>query len=231
MSATEVETAQLQSGIISSDIVTSMAASLFAENSSASTDFMNNKTSVTVSDTNAESFECASTTAGILTTEYGATKSNTVSINGGISLNYTVTTPLFYTTDHLSDMEVEASVLQSSFISSDLDTSMSTLNIAEESIASTDIISIETVVSQWYNCCIIWICSNNCWHFTNIVWFYFRTFSYLSINKCPCHDLFWNELYTYRYKVLYIECRVVLFTHRHTWIVLWFRLWYKCHIG
>jgi hypothetical protein len=136
LSATEVETAQLQSGIISSDFVTSMAASLFAENSSASTDFMNNKTSVTVSDTHAESFEGASTTADILTTEYGATKSNTVSINGRISLNYTVTTPLFYTTDHLSDMEVEASVLQSSFISSDLDTSMSTLNIAEESTVS-----------------------------------------------------------------------------------------------
>jgi hypothetical protein len=34
-----------------------MAASLFAENSSVSTDFVNNKTFVTVSDTNAESFE------------------------------------------------------------------------------------------------------------------------------------------------------------------------------
>jgi hypothetical protein len=44
-------------------------------------------------------------------------------------------------------MEVEASVLQSSFISFDLDTSILTLNNAEESIASTDIISIETVVS------------------------------------------------------------------------------------
>jgi hypothetical protein len=44
-------------------------------------------------------------------------------------------------------MEVEASVLQSSFISSDLATSIPTLNNAEESIASTDIISIETVVS------------------------------------------------------------------------------------
>jgi hypothetical protein len=103
---------------------------------------------VTVSDTHAESFEGASTTAGILATEYGATKSNTVSINGGISLNYTVTTPLFYTTDQLSDMEVETSVLQSSFISSDLDTSIPTLNIAEESIASTDIINIETVVTD-----------------------------------------------------------------------------------
>ena len=147
LSATEVETAQLQSGIISSDFVTSMAASSFADNSSVSTEFMNNKTSVTVSDTNAESFEGASTTAGILATEYGATKSNTVSFNGGISLNYTVTTPLFYTTDQLSDMEVESSVLQSSFISSDLDTSIPTLNIAEDSIASTDIISIETVVT------------------------------------------------------------------------------------
>jgi hypothetical protein len=142
LSATEVETAQLQSGIISSDFVTFMAASSFAKYSSVSTDFMNNKTSVTVSDTTAESFEGASTTAGNLATEYGSTKSNTVSINGGISLNYTVATPLFYTTDQLSDMEVEASVLQSSFISSDLDTSIPTFNIAEESIASTDIIRI-----------------------------------------------------------------------------------------
>ena len=105
--ATEVETAQLQSGIISSDFVTSMAGSSCAEHSIVSTDFTNNKTSVTVSDTNAESFEGASTTAGILTTEYGATKNNTVSINCGISLSYTVTTPLFYATDQLSDMEVE----------------------------------------------------------------------------------------------------------------------------
>jgi hypothetical protein len=45
LSATEVETAQLQSGIISSDFVTSMAVSLFAENSSVSTDFMSNKIS------------------------------------------------------------------------------------------------------------------------------------------------------------------------------------------
>ena len=44
-------------------------------------------------------------------------------------------------------MEAEASVQQSSFISSDLDTSIPTFNIAEESIASTDIISIETVVT------------------------------------------------------------------------------------
>ena len=69
LSAAAVETDQLQSGIISSDFVTSMTASSFAENSSVSTDFMTNKTSVTVSDTNAELFEGASTTAGILTTE------------------------------------------------------------------------------------------------------------------------------------------------------------------
>ena len=51
-------------------------------------------------------------------------------------------------------MEVEASVLQSSFITYDLDTFIPTLNIAEESIASTDIISIETVVSV-NECCVI----------------------------------------------------------------------------
>jgi hypothetical protein len=91
--------AQLQSGIISSDFVTSVAASSFAENSSVPTDFMNNKTAVIVSDTTTESFDGLLTTDGILTTEYDATKSNTVYINSVLSLNYTVTTPLFYTTD------------------------------------------------------------------------------------------------------------------------------------
>ena len=99
LSATEVETAQLQSGIISSDFVTSVAASSFAENSSVPTDFMNNKTAVIVSDTTTESFDGVLTTDGILTTEYDATKINTVYINSVLSLNYTVTTPLFYTTD------------------------------------------------------------------------------------------------------------------------------------
>jgi len=147
LSATEVETAQFQSGIISSDFVTSVAASSFAENSSVPTDFMNNKTVMIVSGTITESFEGVSTTDGILTTEYDATKSNTVSINSVLSLNYTITTPLFYTTDLLPATEVETPVLQSSFISADSGTSMPSLNIAEESRASTDIISIETVVT------------------------------------------------------------------------------------
>jgi hypothetical protein len=58
--------------VVSNDacIEVSKSDSLFAENSSVSTDFVNNKTSVTVSDTHAESFEGASTTAGILATEY-----------------------------------------------------------------------------------------------------------------------------------------------------------------
>ena len=147
LSATEAETAQLQSGIISSDFVTSVASSSFAENSSVPTDFMKNKTAVIVSDTTTESFEGVSTTDGILTTEYHATKSNTVSINSVLSLNYTVTTPLFYTTDLLPATEVETPVLQSSFISANTGTSMPSLNIAEKSRASTDIISIETVAT------------------------------------------------------------------------------------
>ena len=147
LSATEVETAQLQSGIILSDFATSVAASLFADNSSVPTDFVNNKTAVIVSDTTTESFEGASTTDGILTTEYDSTKSNTVSINDVLSLSYTVTTPLFYTTDLSPATEVETPVLQSSFISADTGTSMPSLNIAEEARASTDKISIETVVT------------------------------------------------------------------------------------
>jgi hypothetical protein len=50
-------TAQLQSGIISSDFVTSVAASSFAENLSVPTNFMNNKTAVIVSDTTTESLK------------------------------------------------------------------------------------------------------------------------------------------------------------------------------
>ena len=147
LSATEVETAQRESGIISSDFVTSVAASSFAENSSVPTDFMNNKTAVIVSDTTTESFEGVSTIDDILTTEYDATKSNTVSINSVLSLIYAVTTPLFYTTYILPATEVETPVLQSSFISADSGTSLPSLNIAEKSRASTDIISIETVVT------------------------------------------------------------------------------------
>ena len=108
---------------------------------------MNNKTAVIVSDTTTESFDGVLTTDGILTTEYDATKSNTVYINSVLSLNYTVTTPLFYTTDILPATEVETPMLQSSFISADTSTSMLPLNIAEGSRASTDIISIETVVT------------------------------------------------------------------------------------
>jgi hypothetical protein len=48
---TEVETALLHSGIISSDFVTSMQASLLAKNSSVSMDLISNNTAVTVDDT------------------------------------------------------------------------------------------------------------------------------------------------------------------------------------
>ena len=147
LSATEVETSVLHSDIISSDFATSMQASLLAKNSSVSMDLMNNKTVMIVSGITIESFEGVSTTYGILTTEYKATKSNAVSINSVLSLNYTVTTPLFYATDLLPTREVETPVLQYSCISIDYDTSMTSLNIAEESRASTDIISIGTVVT------------------------------------------------------------------------------------
>jgi hypothetical protein len=45
-SATEVETVLLHSGIISSDFVTSMPASLLAKNSSVSMDLMSNNTTL-----------------------------------------------------------------------------------------------------------------------------------------------------------------------------------------
>ena len=147
LSATDVETAQLQSGIISSDFVTSVAALSFAENASVPTDLMNNKIIMIVSGTTTEFLGGISTTDGILTTEYNVTKCNIVFINSVLFLNYTVTTPLCYTTDLFSAMEVETPVLQSSFISADPGTTMPSLNIAEESRASTDIISIATVVT------------------------------------------------------------------------------------
>lgn len=85
-SVTEVETALLKSGIISIDIVTSMSASLFAENSSVPTDLINSKTAVTVIYTAVGSLKGVSTPDVILTTEYGATISNTFSFNSVISL-------------------------------------------------------------------------------------------------------------------------------------------------
>ena len=55
LSATEVETALLHSGIISSNFITSMQASLLVNNSSVSMDLMSNNTAVTVGDTTAAS--------------------------------------------------------------------------------------------------------------------------------------------------------------------------------
>ena len=86
LSATEVETALLKFGIISIDFVTSMSASLFAENSSVPTDLINSKTAVTVGYTAVGSLKGVSTTDGILANEYGATISNTFSFNSSIGL-------------------------------------------------------------------------------------------------------------------------------------------------
>ena len=62
---TGVETHVPQSSFISSDLDTSMQASLLTTNSSFSLDLMSNNTTVAVSDKTAGSFESASTTAGI----------------------------------------------------------------------------------------------------------------------------------------------------------------------
>ena len=93
--------------------------------------------------TTTESFEGLSTTEVILTTEF-MTLRKAIPF---LSLNYTVTIPLLYATALLPATEVKTPVLQSSFTSADSETSMPSLNIAEESRASTDIISIETVVT------------------------------------------------------------------------------------
>jgi hypothetical protein len=110
-------------------------------------DLISTNIAMTVSDTNAASLEDASTTTGILTTAFDSATSNIISINSLITHSSIVTTPLFYTTDPLSATEVETPVLQSSFISDDSGTSVPSMNIAEESRASTDIISIETVLT------------------------------------------------------------------------------------
>jgi hypothetical protein len=122
-SATEVETVLLHSGIISSDFVTSMPASLLAKNSSVSMDLMSNNTTVTVGDTTAASTEDASTTTAILKTTFDSATSNTASIDSLIIHSSIATTPLFYATDKLSATEVETAQLQSGIISSDFATS------------------------------------------------------------------------------------------------------------
>jgi hypothetical protein len=81
LSTTEVETHVPQSSFISSDLDTSMQASLLATNSSDSMDLMSNNTAMTVSDTNAASLEDASTTTSILTNAFDSATNNIGSIN------------------------------------------------------------------------------------------------------------------------------------------------------
>ena len=119
LSATEIETALLHSGIISSVFVTSMQASLLAKNSSISMDLMSNNTAVTVGDTTAASTEDASTTPAILTTAFDSATSNTASIDSLIIHSSIATTPLLYATDNLSATEAETAQLQYGIISSD----------------------------------------------------------------------------------------------------------------
>ena len=117
LSTTGVETHVPQSSFISSDLDTSMQASLLTTNSSVSMDLMSNNTAVTVSDTTAASIEGASTTTGMLATAFDSATSNTGSINSLIIHSSIVTTPLFYVTDKLSATEVETAQLQSGIIS------------------------------------------------------------------------------------------------------------------
>jgi hypothetical protein len=191
-----------------------MATSSFADNSSVPTDFINNTTTVIVSDTATESFEGVSTTDDILTTEYDATKSNTVYINSLLSLNYIVTTPLFYTTDLSPATEVETPVLQYSFISADTGTSMPSLNIAEESRALTDIISIETLVTISDTTAVSFVTttadiSSTSFDFTLEL---SRTFQSTNVPVMTSFET--NDIHLDTYS--YVEFPVVLFKHRHT---------------
>jgi hypothetical protein len=191
-----------------------MATSSFADNSSVPTDFINNTTTVIVSDTATESFEGVSTTDDILTTEYDATKSNTVYINSLLSLNYIVTTPLFYTTDLSPATEVETPVLQYSFISADTGTSMPSLNIAEESRALTDIISIETLVTISDTTAVSFVTttadiSSTSFDFTLEL---SRTFQSTNVPVMTSFET--NDIHLDTNS--YVEFPVVLFKHRHT---------------
>jgi hypothetical protein len=137
-STTEVETALLHCGIISSDFVISMPASLLAKNSSVSLDLMSNNTTVKVDDTTTASTEDASTTTAT---------SNTASIDSLIIHSSIATTPLFYATDKLSATEVETAQLQSGIISSDFSTSVTASLFAENSSIPTDFMNNKTAVN------------------------------------------------------------------------------------
>ena len=145
-SATEVETALLYSGIISSDFVTSMQASLLAKNSSVSMDLISNNTAVTVDDTTAASTEDASTTTAIFTTAFDSATSNTASIDSMIIHSFIATTPLCYATDKLSATEVETAQLQSGIISSDFVTSVAASSFAENVSVPTNFMNNKTAV-------------------------------------------------------------------------------------
>jgi 2-hydroxy-3-keto-5-methylthiopentenyl-1-phosphate phosphatase len=136
LSATEVETAVLHSGMLSSVFVTSMQASLLAKNSSVSMDLMSNNTAVTVDDTTAASTEDASTTPAILTTAFDSATSNTASVDSLIIHSSIATTPLFYATDKLSATEAETAQLQSGIITSNFVTSVAASSFAENVILS-----------------------------------------------------------------------------------------------
>lgn len=123
-SSNGVETHVPQSSFISSDLHTSMQASLLTTNSSVSMDLISNSTAMTFNYTNAASSEDASTTTGILTTAFDSATSNIGSINSLITHGSIETIPLFHTTDKLSVTEVETSLLHSDIISSDFVTSM-----------------------------------------------------------------------------------------------------------
>jgi hypothetical protein len=146
LSTTGVETHVPQSSCISSDLDTSMQASLPATNSSVSMDLLSNNTAMTVSDTNAAALEDALTTTSILTNAFDSATSNIGSINSLITHSSIVKPPLFYTTDKLSATEVETAQLQSGIISPFV-TSIAVSSFAENSCVSTDFMNNKTSVT------------------------------------------------------------------------------------
>jgi mRNA-degrading endonuclease toxin of MazEF toxin-antitoxin module len=94
MTGTFVDWKVQESSRVKSNDVDKMSAVVVTNDTAV---VVTNDTAVVPLTVTTSAFEGASTTDGILTTEYNATKSNTVSINSMLSLNCVVATPLFYT--------------------------------------------------------------------------------------------------------------------------------------
>jgi hypothetical protein len=108
---------------------------------------MNYETISTISDNITVLVEALTTISDLSLTTYKATSTLTESVNTVICDSSFVANTKFYTTHSLSTTEVETHVPQSSFISSNLDTSMQTSLLAKNSSVPMDLMSNNTAVT------------------------------------------------------------------------------------